>query len=188
MRRRLTLMADEDLMSLVQAGDAAAFEVVYDRHADPVYSLAYRMLGARAAAEDVVQEAFTAVWRKSHGYRSTRGSVRNWLFGIVHHRAVDALRRSGAHSSRRAGDETAAQNLAADELTEVEVLRRSEASAVRGAVDRLPTDQLRVIELAYFGGFTHVEIADVLEIPLGTVKGRMRLGLDKLRQNLLEVA
>ena len=186
--RNLTLMADEDLMMLVRRGDAAAFEAVYDRHAARAFSLAYRMMGARGPAEDVVQDGFLAVWRSGEKYKPERGSVRSWLMGIIHHRAVDLLRKHVMHQRRRAGDETAAENLPADELTEVEAVRRGEAREVRAALDGLPAEQVRVIELAYFGGFTHTEIADMLEMPLGTVKGRMRLGLEKMRHELVHVA
>jgi RNA polymerase sigma-70 factor (ECF subfamily) len=184
----LRLMADEELMALVRGGDAAAFEVVYDRHADRAFSLAYRMLGARGPAEDVVQEGFLALWRSGQRYRPERGSVRSWLLGIVHHRAVDALRRHMVHQRRRVGDETAAESQPADELTDVEVARRDEARGVRAALDGLPAEQSRVIELSYYGGFTQAEIADMLEMPLGTVKGRMRLGLEKMRRELVETA
>jgi RNA polymerase sigma-70 factor (ECF subfamily) len=180
--RDLKLLADEDLMALVPRGDAQAFEVIYDRHADPAFSLAYRILGARGPVEEVVQESFLVVWRSGGAYRPDRGSVRTWLLGIVHHRAVDAVRRQAVHQRRRAGDETAAELRPAEELTDVEVTRREEAREVRSALDGLPAEQSRVIELAYFGGFTHTEIADMLKMPIGTVKGRMRLGLEKMRR------
>jgi RNA polymerase sigma-70 factor, ECF subfamily len=180
--RDLKLLADEDLMALVPRGDAQAFEVIYDRHADPAFSLAYRILGARGPVEEVVQESFLVVWRSGGAYRPDRGSVRTWLLGIVHHRAVDAVRRQAVHQRRRAGDETVAELRPAEELTDVEVTRREEAREVRSALDGLPAEQSRVIELAYFGGFTHTEIADMLKMPIGTVKGRMRLGLEKMRR------
>lgn len=180
----LVHLADEDLMQLVRRGDAAAFELVYERHATAAFSLAYRMVGSRNAAEDVVQEAFLALWRSGARYDRTRGSVRTWVLGIVHNRAIDALRRATVHDKRRAADETAAERLESGERTDVEAARRDEAREVRSALEALPPDQSRVIELAYFGGFTHSEIASMLDMPLGTVKGRMRLGLDKLRGRL----
>jgi RNA polymerase sigma-70 factor, ECF subfamily len=180
----LVHLADEDLMQLVRRGDAAAFELVYERHATAAFSLAYRMVGNRNVAEDVVQEAFLSLWRSGARYDRTRGSVRTWVLGIVHNRAIDALRRSTVHDKHRANDETAAERLEARDRTDVEAARRDEAREVRSALDDLPADQSRVIELAYFGGFTHSEIATMLEMPLGTVKGRMRLGLDKLRGRL----
>src|SRR3954452_20186922 len=180
----LRLLADEDLMQLVRRGDAPAFEVVYDRHAGAAFSLAYRMVGARGAAEDVTQEAFLSLWRSRARYDSARGSVRTWVLGIVHHRAIDALRRSLVHDRRRASDDSELERLPARELTSVEAARREEAAVVRQAIGTLPVEQSRVIELAYFGGFTHTEIAEMLETPVGTIKGRMRLGLGKLRGQL----
>jgi RNA polymerase sigma-70 factor, ECF subfamily len=177
-------LADEDLMQLMRTGDARAFETVYDRHADVAFSLAYRMVGTRPRAEDVVQEAFLSIWRSGARYDSARGSVRTWVLGIVHNRAIDSLRRHLAHDKRRASDEGLAERLPAPERTELEVARRSEAAAVRAAMDELPPDQQRVVELAYFGGFSHSEIATMLEAPVGTVKGRMRLALAKLRSAL----
>ncbi|MDQ6750971.1 MAG: sigma-70 family RNA polymerase sigma factor [Actinomycetota bacterium] len=177
-------LADEDLMQLVRRGEPEAFEVVYERHADAAYSLAYRMCGARGVAEDVIQEAFLALWRSGARYDRARGSVRTWILGIVHNRAIDALRRSLVHDRRRASDEGMEERFEARERTDVEASRREEAASVRAALGDLPPEQSRVIELAYFGGFTHSEIADMLSTPIGTIKGRMRLGLEKLRGQL----
>ena len=180
----LQRLADEDLMQLVAKGDARAFEVVYERHATAVFSLAYRICGVHAAAEEIAQEAFLATWRSGARYDRSRGSVRTWLLGVVHNRAIDMLRRSTVHDRRRTADEQAAERLEAPERTEVEAARREEARSMRTLVDALPGDQRRVIELAYFGGFTHEQIASMLEVPLGTVKGRMRLALEKMRANI----
>ena len=180
----LCALADEDLMDRVRDGDDAAFSVIYDRHSTPAFSLAYRMVGKRNAAEDVVQEAFLSLWRSNARYDRARGSVRTWVLGIVHNRAIDALRRSVVHDRRRASDEGIEERFEARERTDVEVARRDEAREVRSALDTLPVEQSRVIELAYFGGFTHTEIAAMLDTPIGTVKGRMRLGLAKMRSAL----
>jgi RNA polymerase sigma-70 factor (ECF subfamily) len=177
-------LADEEVMHLVQEGDPRAFELFYDRHAGPAFSLAYRMVGNRAVAEDVSQEAFVSIWRSRLRYQPERGSVRTWVLGIVHHRAIDALRRNAVHDRRRASAEGIEERFEAPQQTDVEVARREEAKTVRAAIGELPDEQVRVIELAYFGGFSHSEIADQLEMPIGTVKGRMRLGLDKLRRSL----
>jgi RNA polymerase sigma-70 factor, ECF subfamily len=177
-------LADEDLIPLMARGEARAFEAIYERHAGAAYSLAYRMVGARAAAEDVTQEAFLNLWRSGAHYDRARGSVRTWILGIVHHRAIDALRRASVHQRRRSDDETAAERLESPDRVEEDVARADEAKIVRGAMHVLPADQLKVIELAYFGGFTHVEIAEMLGQPVGTVKGRMRLGLKKMREAL----
>jgi RNA polymerase sigma-70 factor, ECF subfamily len=179
----LRKLADEDLMPLVRREDATAFEVVYERHSGVAFSLAYRMCGQLGLAEDVTQEAFISLWRSGARYERGRGSVRTWILTIVHNRAVDAL-RSGAAQRGRQQDSSAAQELEAPGRTEVEVAQRDEAREIRGALEDLPPDQGRVIELAYFGGFTHAEIAEMLDAPIGTVKGRMRLGLAKLRVTL----
>jgi RNA polymerase sigma-70 factor (ECF subfamily) len=184
MGQDLRALADEDLMQLVRRGRAEAFEVVYERHASPAFSLAYRIVGTRNGAEDVTQEAFLNLWRSGARYERARGSVRTWVLGIVHHRAIDHLRRATVHDRRRASDEGMEERFEAPERTDAEVARRDEAKTVRDAMETLPPDQCQVIELAYFGGFTHTEIADILDAPVGTIKGRMRLGLKKLRHQL----
>lgn len=173
-------------MTLAQEGEPRAFEILYDRHSGAAFSLAYRMVGNRVAAEDISQEAFLSIWRSRLRYRSDRGSVRTWVLGIVHHRAIDALRRNLVHERRRTDVEGLEERQEAPELTDVEVARRDEARHVRSAIETLPSEQSRVVQLAYFGGFTHSQIAEMLETPVGTVKGRMRLGLEKLRRELVE--
>ena len=131
-------LADEDLIPLMARGDARAFEAIYERHSGAAYSLAYRMVGTRSVAEDVTQEAFLNLWRSGAHYDRARGSVRTWILGIVHHRAIDALRRASVHSKRRSDDETAAERLEAPERVEEDVARRDEAAIVRNAMDVLP--------------------------------------------------
>ncbi len=183
----LSGLADEDLMGRVQDGDARAFEVIFDRHSDIAFSLAYRMCGRRAMAEDVVQEAFLSLWRSGARYDRTRGSVRSWVLGVVHNRAIDLFRRDTVRAGKDVSDEDAVQRLAAVESTENEVQRRDDAAQVRAALAELPGEQRQVIELAYFGGFSHTQISDMLSLPAGTVKGRMRLGLQKLRLSLTDL-
>src|SRR5215213_4735063 len=167
----LRTLADEDLMQLMRRGDPRAFEAVYERHSGAAFSLAYRMVGRGNVAEDVVQEAFLSIWRSGARYERARGSVRTWVLGIVHHRAIDQLRRSSVHERRRASDEGLEETLETGERTDVEAARHEEAATVRAALEHLPSEQSQVIELAYFGGFTHTEIASMLETPVGTVKG-----------------
>ncbi len=181
-------LADEELMHLVQSGEPRAFELLYERHGDAAFSLAYRIAGDRGAAEDITQEAFLSIWRGRFRYETRRGSVRSWVLGVVHHRAIDGLRRNQRHDRRRASAEGIEEQHEAPELTDVEAARREETQTVRRALKSLPDEQTRVIELAYYGGFTISEIAQMLEAPLGTVKGRMRLGLEKLRYELGEAA
>ena len=171
-------------MELVAGGNARAFEVVYERHCTAVFSLAYRICGGRTAAEEIAQEAFLAIWRSGARYDRARGSVRTWLLGVVHNRAIDTLRRTTVHQRRQTTDEQAAERLEAPERTDVEAARREEARSMRALLDGLPEEQRRVVELAYFGGFTHEQIAQMLGLPLGTVKGRMRLALEKMRANI----
>lgn len=181
----LRALADEELMVLVRRGEAQAFEVVFERHADPAFSLAYRMCGLRARAEEVVQEAFLSLWRSGGRYDPARGSVRSWVLSTVHNRAVDAFRRDGARAPE-IFDDGLTERMPAAQLTELEVERNERASRVRSALLELPEEQREVIELAYFSGFTHSEIAKMLALPPGTVKGRMRLGLSKMRVALAE--
>ena len=184
--RDIRNLADEEAMQLVGDGNPRAFELIYDRHGGAAFSLAYRMVGNRVAAEDVVQEAFLSIWRSRMRYDSSRGSVRTWVLGIVHNRTIDALRRGATHERRQEALDGVEERHEAPERTDVEAARREEARSVRGALETLPDEQRRTIELAYFGGFTHSQIAELLDEPIGTVKGRMRLGLDKLRRQLAE--
>jgi len=186
-REKAERLADEELMPLIGEKDPDAFEVFYDRHGGAAYSLAYRIVGERAAAEDVTQEAFISIWRSGARYDQARGSVRSWMLGIVRNRAIDALRsKSGRAPKLTFDDEAILEQRPAEGLTDDEALRRETASEVRGALEELPGDQSKVIQLAYFGGFSQSEIAEMLGIPLGTVKGRMRLGLEKIRGQLAE--
>ena len=178
-------LADEEVMHLVQRGDPRAFELLYDRHGGAAYSLAYRIVGKQAAAEDVVQEALISIWRSRRRYDQTRGSVRTWILGIVHNRAIDQIRRSSVHDRRREPLDGVAERHEAPERTDVEAVRRDEARTVRGALEELPDEQRQAIELAYFGGFSQSQIAELIGQPLGTVKGRMRLGLEKMRQQMV---
>ncbi|HEV2922985.1 MAG TPA: sigma-70 family RNA polymerase sigma factor [Solirubrobacteraceae bacterium] len=179
--RDLRVLADEDLMQLVRDGEAGAFEVIFDRHAQRAFSLAYRMCGRRALAEDVVQEAFLSLWRSGARYDPARGSVRSWVLSVVHNRAIDAFRREAVKESRDVRDDRLVERTPSLLLTQTEVERRDDAQQVRSALGELPAEQQQVIELAYFGGFTHSQIAETLGLPAGTVKGRMRLGLTKMR-------
>ena len=174
------LLADEDLISLVGSGDAEAFAVLYDRHGRAAYSLAYRMMGERQAAEDLVQDAFLKVWRSATSYRAERGSVRTWLLSIVHNQGIDQLR---SLASRRRMQEKIEASAPKSQPSEAyaQSWRNSQREQVREALKTLPPEQLKILELAYFSGYTHVQIAELLDVPLGTVKGRMRLGLKKIR-------
>jgi RNA polymerase sigma-70 factor, ECF subfamily len=186
-KKRVERLSDEDLMLVVGENDPEAFEVFYDRHGGAAYSLAYRIVGDRTSAEDVVQEAFLSIWRSGARYDRARGSVRAWTLGIVRNRAIDALRRqSGRAPKLDFDDEVALEQRPALDFTDEQALQRESARELRGALSELPDEQSKVIELAYFGGFSHSEIAKMLSMPLGTVKGRMRLGIEKIRTQLAE--
>ena len=186
-REKAERLADEELMPLVGRKDPEAFEVLYDRHGGAAYSLAYRIVGDRAAAEEVTQEAFISVWRSGARFDAARGSVRSWLLSVVRNRAIDFLRsRAGKAPKLTFDDDSVLEQRPAVERTEEEALRRETAGELRGAIGKLPGEQSKVIELAYFGGFSHSEIAQMLNLPMGTVKGRMRLGLEKIRGELAE--
>lgn len=183
----LQRLADEDLMTLVDAKDSEAFAVIYDRHGGAAYSLAHRIVGDAQMAEDVTQEAFLSIWRSNARFDSARGSVRAWVLGIVRNRAIDAVRRSARPAPKLDLDDDAVlETQPAPQRTEAEAIRRETADRLRQALGLLPREQSQVIELAYFGGFSHSEIADMLGAPIGTVKGRMRLGLEKIRATLAE--
>jgi RNA polymerase sigma-70 factor, ECF subfamily len=186
--KQIEALADEELMAKVAEGDPIAFGAVYDRHSTAAYSLAYRIAGRRSTADDIVQESFLSLWRSAARYDERRGSVRTFILGIVHNRSIDALRRATVHDSRRSSDEGIEERFAAPDHVEGEVQRKDDAAGVREALAELPPDQQKVIELAYFGGFSQSEIAEMLDAPLGTIKGRMRLALEKLRTSLGEEA
>jgi RNA polymerase sigma-70 factor (ECF subfamily) len=172
-------------MRRASAGDAAAFASIYERHASAALSLARRMVRREGAAEDVVQEAFLALWR-SRSYRPAKGNLRAFLLRIVHNTAIDLLRRERSRGAGRHVDEALAHLVAADDGVHVQVERSEAARRVRDALSTLPATQQQSLTLAYFGGLTHVEIAVAIGVPIGTVKSRLRLGLEKLRGQIDE--
>ncbi len=170
---------DADLLDRIARHDPGGVSVLYDRYGGIAFALAYRLVSDRCGAEDVVQAAFLDVWRRAGTYDATRGTVRTWLLTIVHHRAIDVLR---AHRARGGAtlDIDAVTPFAGDHDTAATVERGLEGERVRAALASLPPDQRQVIHLAYFGGLSQSEIAARIAIPLGTVKGRLRLALRKL--------
>ena len=178
--RQYLMLADEELMLLVNNGEPKAFATLYDRHSQAAYCLAYQMMGEKQAAEDLAQEAFIKVWRRAGSYRAQKASVRTWILSIVHNRGIDQLR---SHASRRRTQEKIEASAASSQPSEAfaETWRNTQAEQVREALSTLPKEQLKILELAYFSGYTHVQIAELVGLPLGTVKGRMRLGLKKIR-------
>jgi RNA polymerase sigma-70 factor, ECF subfamily len=186
-RDKAERLADEELMPWIGRKDPEAFEVFYDRHGGAAFSLAYRILGERGAAEDCIQEAFISIWRSGGKFDAARGSVRSWTLSIVRNRAIDVLRsKAGKAPKMTFDDDEILESRPSGQLTDEEAMRHETATEVRGALSQLPDDQSKVIQLAYFGGFSQSEIAGMLNVPLGTVKGRMRLGLEKIRGELAE--
>ena len=179
-RQQHLLLADEDLLSFLGQGDSEAFTILYDRYGRAAFSLAYRVMGERQAAEDLVQDAFLKLWRSATSYRPERSSVRTWLLSIVRNRGIDQLR---SHASRRRTQDRIEAFTPCSQPSEAfaETWRNSQRDRVRDALNTLPPEQLKVLELAYFSGYTHVQVSELLDVPLGTIKGRMRLGLKKMR-------
>ena len=175
---------DNQLIAAVARGDHAALLALYDRHGRMAYGLAYGTLGEAGAAEEAVQDAFLRLWRRAGTFDPTRGAGRSWLLTIVHHCAIDLHRRRAGMPPVVAGlGEIVARQAVPD--ASGEVAARLDGERVRAAVATLPGEQRRAIELAFFDGLTHREIAERDGLPLGTVKGRLRLGLRRL-QHLLE--
>ena len=175
-------LADEELISLMGAGDAGAFAALYDRHSRAVYSLSYRMAGEKQAAEDLAQDAFLKAWRSAGTYRPHRGSVKTWLLSIVHNRGVDGLRSSASRRRTREEAEAEAPRSHPSEAFS-EAWGNHRRDRLREALRDIPHEQREAVTLVHFSGLTQTEVSERLRLPLGTVKGRVRLGLRKLRDH-----
>ena len=178
------MTADDHILELLSRSEPEGMELLYDRFASLAYTLALRILRDPGAAEDVVQEAFLSIWRRASTYRSDRGSLRTWVCSIVHHRALDSLRgRSG-----RARQDVALEHAPVAVTSVSDTWDRVAAELARDEVSRaladLSVEQRETIELAYYGGYSQTEISDLMKVPLGTVKGRTRLALRRLRGTL----
>jgi RNA polymerase sigma-70 factor, ECF subfamily len=175
--------SDEALLAAIQKRDQRAIAALYDRYGGLAFGLAYRILGERSVAEDVVQDAFLGVWRRAESFEAGRGSVRTWLLSIVHHRAIDRLRGVSGRARLDAPIEDFERVLAVDDpWGEVEV--RVQREVLQNGLAALPEVQRQTIEMAYFKGLTQQEIAAAMNVPVGTVKGRLRIGLQKMRSLL----
>jgi RNA polymerase sigma-70 factor (ECF subfamily) len=166
----------------LQRGEAVGVEALYDKYGGLAFGLAFRILKDRTAAEDVVQEAFIGLWRNARSYDTGRGSLRSWLLSIVHNRAIDRLR--GTTRMRKDSQIESVERLVEVPDAWDAVSVRLERYQIREGFAQLPENQRQTLELAYFGGYTHQEIAGKMGVPLGTVKGRMRMGLEKMRSFL----
>jgi RNA polymerase sigma-70 factor, ECF subfamily len=166
------------------AGSQDALAQLYDRYSGLAYGIALRVLGDPGRAEDAVQEAFLNVWNRAAAFDPARGSLRAWLLTAVRNRSIDYLRGRGAHERREQDLEPVAATVGAFSDPWHEVSLKLERDAVHEALTSLPPEQRQAVELAYFGGYSQTEIADLTRVPLGTVKGRMRLALEKLSSYL----
>ena len=178
--------SDEALLNAIAGGAVWAMDSLYQRYSRILYSLAYRMVADHQVAEDLLQDAFLAVWRRAATYSPQSGAARSWLISIMHHRTIDYLRRVRRRSTIQ---EAPLEELELNESTAHPDVWDSawqsvKSSHVRAALMQIPTEQRLVIELAYFQGWTHTEIAAGTQIPLGTIKARMRLGLLHLKKVL----
>jgi RNA polymerase sigma-70 factor (ECF subfamily) len=171
--------SDKALLAALQRRDGRALEALYDRHRRVAFGLAYRILNDSAAAEDVVQEVFLNIWRQAGSFDAQRGNVRTWLLSIVHHRSIDWL-RSRANQRGDVPLDLAERRLTVPDTWQA-VAATVERDTIRQALAALPTEQRRTVELAYFGGFTQPQIAADMGVPVSTVKGRMRMAMNKLR-------
>jgi RNA polymerase sigma-70 factor (ECF subfamily) len=176
-------LEDGQLLEYIADKDRAALEALYTRYSGPVYSLAMHLLRDPGASEEVTQDTFFNVWRRGGSYKSNRGSVTAWLFSIAHHRTIDELRKRRRDQTRVQHGVDMSQRpteARSDDPSEY-TTAQFEASRLKEALTVLRPEQREVVMLAYFGGFTHSEIARKLDQPLGTVKTRMRLAIKKLR-------
>lgn len=174
---------DGRLMTEVSGGSVEAFGELYDRYCDRAYRVAMSVCRDEGRAQDAVQEAFLSIWRSAASYRAQRGTVAAWLLTVVRYRAIDLADQNGNHVSRCASDEPLLDLPAPDDVCE-RAIAGDEAHRLHGLLARLPDAQSEVITLAFYGQLSHPEIAEQLGLPAGTVKGRMRLGLLKLRANI----
>lgn len=173
-------LTDEALISLVGAGDALAFTVLHERYSRAIYLLACKVTRNEQDAEDLYQDAFLKVWSSAESYRAERGDVRKWIFTLARNRNIDLLRSQAAHRRALAKAGAEAQRSQPSESFEL-YWREFQGEQVREALRELPHTQRMVLTLSHFCELTHAQISEVLCVPLGTVKGRMRLGLEKLR-------
>ena len=174
---------DKDLVAETAAGDRSAFGELYRRYSASAFGLAYRILGERAMAEEVLQEVFLSVWQRATAYDPARGSVRSWLFAQIHHRAVDAVRREEAERRRSPLSTQPDYDDGVESVIE-EGWLSARRDQVRSALAALSAEQRKVIDLAYFGGLTQSEVARETGVPLGTVKSRTLAAMRRLRDEL----
>lgn len=171
------------LLYRIQDRDESAVADLYERYSGPLYSLAHQVTGADRYAQEVVQEAFIAVWRDAARFDPTRGAVSSWLFALTRHKAIDLVRKE-TNVSKRAAPEAELERERADDDVDHEAWQRIRRDRVVEVMQHLPQAQRVCVELAFFSGLTHIEVAAELGIPLGTAKTRIRAGLLRMRELL----
>jgi RNA polymerase sigma-70 factor, ECF subfamily len=181
-------LTDEQLIAAICEGEESAIEVLYERYHRYMYALAYRILHDHVASEDIVQDAFLSIWRKASSYHAHNGSVQSWIQAIVRNKAIDKIRASAHRDYQWTPLQADNEQDPPNEQPDVweQAWQSEQHRIIREVMEQIPGEQRMVIELAYFGGLTHTEISEQYHIPLGTVKGRMRLGLQKMKTLLAD--
>ena len=177
-------LSDEEILDGIALGDEESVGLLYDRYGRAAYSLAYRILNDVHAAEDVVQEAFLNVWRMAGSFNASRGSARSWLLSVVHHKAIDIIRKNRARIPTIPDRDYMHPVTQADEVWR-NVVNNLDRETIQKALTQLSGEQREAIEMAYFSGYTHKQISELQGVPLGTAKGRIRNGMQKLRSHLM---
>ena len=176
-------MSDDALLEGIAYGNENALALLYQRYGGLAYSLAMRIVGDLHGAEDVVQESFLKVWRMANSFNIRRGSAKTWLLSVVHHKAIDSCRRRRGRPPDNRSPDLTPPPLEVEDVWE-EVANNLDREALTAALSQIPAQQREAIEMAYFGGYTHREISELKQVPLGTVKGRIRISMEKLRDLL----
>ena len=182
MQEKLQPETDHELIDRIKSGDKEALREIYSRFSQAVYNLAFRMLRDREDAEEVVQEIFLQVWNKAHTYERSRAAVSTWIINIARSRSIDKLRTLGYRDKNTELDEEKLNSNT--DFSRILEEKEEKQNVIQKALNELPENQKSVIELVYFEGFTHVEAADKLNEPVGTIKTRLRLGVIKLREKI----
>lgn len=178
-------LSDEEILRRIALGDEEALGMLYDRFGKVAFALACRVLEDGGTAEDVVQEAFVKIWRRAPSFDGSRGNARTWILAIVHHQAIDVCRSRRSLPATQATYDVEWLSSDAEHVWHA-VAARADQETIKKALASLPDEQRQAIEMAYFGGYTHREISERLAVPLGTVKGRIRIGMEKLRDLLMD--
>jgi len=176
--------SDRTLVQQIGAGDQKAFGILYERYTTLVFSLAVKIAGSHETAEDITLDVFTQIWKNAKKYHPEKGSVKGWIASLARYRSIDTLRRRKVRSdiNRPQWSDVQLEKLPSNDNTGEALELAETRKKVSNAIAKLPEDQQEVLAMAYFKGYTHRQIAEVLNEPLGTIKTRIRLGIQKLRE------